>query len=413
MAIIGGDVTEQITSKVDLFGSIMQQNVIENDLTREYGPLATIQLGMAIQFTVKIENDLYFDLNNSRLYVFAKITKANRMNIDSNTAAPINLTLHSMFRENEMQLNGQNGGYTSQLYPYRSVLKSLLNFCKEVEETCFLSERWTIDTNGNMNVTTVGGNNVGWKLAPGHSREIPWSSSLVVLTWTFLQKCFISPNINLHRKLISTPNDFLCKSAVPGEGAQQENYKLVIQSANLIIRTKQLTSTAHKALINLLVSQNMVHHLLRVQMKHLSISANQTSINFDNVCTGALPDIVVVGLVSDAVFAGGYQRTPFNFRNFGVDRIELTCNGTPRPIEGYTPNFANCQYITAYSTFLQELECDTGDNGVSLTPSEWANKYTLYAFKITDGPIEPGTYGPRFQSATGSARLAVSFAAAV
>ena len=29
MAIIGGDVTEEINSEVDLFGSIMQQNVIE------------------------------------------------------------------------------------------------------------------------------------------------------------------------------------------------------------------------------------------------------------------------------------------------------------------------------------------------------------------------------------------------
>ena len=31
MTTIGGDVTEQITSKVDLFGSIMQQNIIENE----------------------------------------------------------------------------------------------------------------------------------------------------------------------------------------------------------------------------------------------------------------------------------------------------------------------------------------------------------------------------------------------
>ena len=42
MAIIGGDVTEQITSEVDRFGSIMQQNVIENDLNFKYASLATI-----------------------------------------------------------------------------------------------------------------------------------------------------------------------------------------------------------------------------------------------------------------------------------------------------------------------------------------------------------------------------------
>ena len=188
-------------------------------------------------------------------------------------------------------------------------------------------------------------------------------------------------------KLIPSPNDFVCKSTAPAANAQQENYKLVIKSANLIIRTKKLTSTAHKALMDLFLMQNMVHYLSRVKIKHLSIPANQTSINFDNDLTGALPDLVVVGLVSDADLAVGYEKNPFNFQNLGVNLIKRKRNGTSRPSEGYSPNFATGQYIKAYSTFLQELECDTGDNSVSLTPSEWANGYTLSAFKITDGPI--------------------------
>ena len=41
-------------------------------------------------------------------------------------------------------------------------------------------------------------------------------------------------------------------------------------------------------------------------MKHLSLHANQTSINFDNVITNALFNFVVVGFVSNADFTGGY-----------------------------------------------------------------------------------------------------------
>ena len=48
---------------------------------------------MAIEFTVKSAIDLYLDLNNSRLHVIAKITKADETNIDANTAALINLTM--------------------------------------------------------------------------------------------------------------------------------------------------------------------------------------------------------------------------------------------------------------------------------------------------------------------------------
>ena len=131
MATIGGDVTKEITSEVDLFGSIMQQNVIENEFNREYALLATIKPGEAIEFRVTGSNDLYLDLNNSRLNVLAKITKADWTNIDANTAAPINLTPHSMFREIGVELNSRNVGDTSQLYPNRSFVESLLNYSKE------------------------------------------------------------------------------------------------------------------------------------------------------------------------------------------------------------------------------------------------------------------------------------------
>ena len=96
----------------------------------------------------------------------------------------------------------------------------------------------------------------------------------------------------------------------------------------------------------------MVHHLSFVQIKHLSIFANQTFIIFDNVLTGSLPDLVVVGLVSDAHLACCQQINTLNFRNFGVNCIELKRNSTPRQTESSTFNFENGQYRKAYSTFL-------------------------------------------------------------
>ena len=52
------------------------------------------------------------NLNNSRLHILAKITKADKTNIDAK-AAPINLTLYLMFRVIGVELNGQNVGDTS------------------------------------------------------------------------------------------------------------------------------------------------------------------------------------------------------------------------------------------------------------------------------------------------------------
>ena len=55
MATIGGDVTEQITSGVDLFGSIMQQNIIENEFNREYTPLQRSNQVWQLNLQLKVQ----------------------------------------------------------------------------------------------------------------------------------------------------------------------------------------------------------------------------------------------------------------------------------------------------------------------------------------------------------------------
>ena len=143
----------------------------------------------------------------------------------------------------------------------------------------------------------------------------------------------------------------------------------------------------------------------------MSIHKNQTNSNFDNVFTGLLPNLVVVNLLDDADFAGGYQRNPFNFYNFDVNWMEQRRNGTVVPLSSYTFNFANGQYIKDYVTMQKQLDCGKGDKFVNLTPTEWANGYTIYAVKVTDGPIGSFTKGPRSRSTNGSLRFEVGFAA--
>lgn len=94
MATIGIEPTEDNTREIDLYGSIMKQNIIENELNREYALLASIQQGAHIKFLVMGSNDLFLDLINSRLHVLAKITKADVTSIEAYSADSINMPLH-------------------------------------------------------------------------------------------------------------------------------------------------------------------------------------------------------------------------------------------------------------------------------------------------------------------------------
>ena len=94
-----GDIVEQLTDEVDFFAPILQKNIIVEEFNRQYEPQNNITPGAPIDFMIKRVDGYYLNLEQSALYVRAKITNANGANMDANTrAGPINLTLHSLFQ---------------------------------------------------------------------------------------------------------------------------------------------------------------------------------------------------------------------------------------------------------------------------------------------------------------------------
>ena len=87
-------------------------------------------------------------------------------------------------------------------------------------------------------------------------------------------------------------------------------------------------------------------------------------------------------------------------------------NGTATPRDGYKPNWTSGEYVDDYWQMQEQLGFHKGDKCVALTPYEWSHGFTLYTFKITDGPVGSGVDGPRSKSTTGSARLEIGFSAA-
>ena len=95
----------------------------------------------------------------------------------------------------------------------------------------------------------------------------------------------------------------------------------------------------------------------KVQLKHLSVAAGLGGVAFDNVSTGGLlPDLVVMGMITDDEFVSGYHTaSPFNFQHFNVSRVEMKKNGTTYPRCDYTTNWADGHYINDYMKFQGQL----------------------------------------------------------
>lgn len=93
----------------------------------EYRPTSQLNSG-ALQFTIDPSANQYIDLKRTKLHIKVKITKADGSALGTqDRVAPINLVLHSLFSQIDVQLQQELvTGSASQSYPYKAYLETLL-----------------------------------------------------------------------------------------------------------------------------------------------------------------------------------------------------------------------------------------------------------------------------------------------
>ena len=397
---------EAVPSEFNLFEKPVFQNSILEEYDEAIDPTSTLQEGSPITFSIPAVSDLYRDLNNSMLHIKCKIANANGTNAQANVVGPVNLALHSLFANVEMEVKEKLVTDPSQLYPYRAFFETLINCNKDVLKTRHYAEGWTKDTAGEVEETDPAGANAGLT-----ARATRFNQSTVVnlmgrlhLDLFHQDKC-IPGNVPIRIRLIPNNNRFLLKTAAPGQNAQ-ENYKVVITSARLYIRTKKLSPQLVLAHQQMLQETNYVIHYTKVALKKYTIAQNSFTANFNALYQGQLPDRVIVCLVRDDALTGSYQLNPFNFNHYNMNFISMTVNGDGFPKVPLQPNYAHGDYIREYMVMLAELGYDTGPHAMDLTATEWTNGYHFVVFKLTPGPI--GTIHSPARS--GVANLELKFA---
>ncbi|GFY32025.1 uncharacterized protein F54H12.2 [Trichonephila clavipes] len=81
-----------------------------------------------VEFHISGSAEDYIDLSQTQLYVKAKIVKVDNTPITKDdTIGPVNLFLHSLFSQVDVSLNDRVVSNSSNTYPYRSYIETLLN----------------------------------------------------------------------------------------------------------------------------------------------------------------------------------------------------------------------------------------------------------------------------------------------
>ena len=127
---------EGVKSELDLFAVPPTQTSIEHGGWIEHQPITSLDSGGPIEFVVPGAGDAYIDLANTYLLVRAKVVRGVGTDIaDDTPVAPVNNWLHSLFSQVDVHLNDTLVTPSSNTYPFRAYVETLLSYGAEAKKT--------------------------------------------------------------------------------------------------------------------------------------------------------------------------------------------------------------------------------------------------------------------------------------
>ena len=169
MAFVNPNSCECTNLELDLFAVQPTQTSIEEASVVEYHPISSLANRAPIDFDIVGRGEQYIDTNNIQLYMRAKIVQPGVGNIlaEDSTVALVNLLLHSLFSQVHVSLNGTLISNSTNTYPYRAMLKTLLSYGSDAKTLQLTSKMYYKDDTGRMDVFRIR-KDAGQLLNTGH-----------------------------------------------------------------------------------------------------------------------------------------------------------------------------------------------------------------------------------------------------
>ena len=410
MSFIHEGSCECAKSELDLFSVPPTQTSIENGVLVEYHPISSLADGAPIEFEVSSSGDDYIDFANSYLYVRAKITRANGNNLeDGDKVGPINNFLHSLFMQIDVILNGTLVTNSTNTYPYRSYIESLLSYGSAAKKSHLTTCLYYKDEAGKMDKADPNAaeadRNIGLMRRAAFtagSNEVDMIGRLH--SDIFFQERYMLNEVNTRIKLTRSKDAF-CLMA-----SGEQSYKVQLTSAALFVRKVKISPSVYLAHAKTLESGTAKYPIRRVICKTFTIPTGYLDVSHEKLFTGQLPTRLIIGCVDNKAFNGDVSKNPFNFKHFSLNEIMVYLDGQQHGIKPLSSSFAKGQYITSFMSLFSGTGKANRDEGNGIDRSEFANGYALYAFDLSPDLSEDDHFNLARQ---GTVRIDLKFATAL
>ncbi|XP_071176609.1 uncharacterized protein F54H12.2-like [Mytilus edulis] len=321
----------------------------------------------------------YIDLKRSKLYVKLKVKKANGEDLqDGDTVGPVNLFLQSLWSQLDVYIQGQMVTSSNTYYPYKCMMKTLLQYGQDAKSTQLSSSLYLKDRYGHMDEISTNTGLYERRKFISNSKTLEIEGP--IFSDIFEMDRYLLNMLFLKLKLYRNDASFCLMS-----GEIDTNYHISLEDVVIKlckIRPNPAIIVAHSEALK---TTNAKYPFTKTMMKNFTIMQGSTSLIVENVFQDVKPKSIVLGLVSSTAMSGAYTKNPFNFMNYDLKQVTLFCDGIPVDGIPLKLDFNENSGATNVSPYVKMFETRGKwllDTGNEITRAEFNNGYTLLCFNL-------------------------------
>ncbi|CAG2241901.1 unnamed protein product [Mytilus edulis] len=313
--------------RVKSFSLPPSQTAIEKVYYQEVRSTSHINGSAPIEFIITGQNGMEFlDLKRSKLYIKVKIVQSDGKMLDATTlkVSPVNLPFYSMFDQVDVTMQGKLITSTTNHYPYKAMIQTLLSYGSGAKTSQLTSLMWSKDTPGYMDDYDVENtSNAGLaRRAQFFEKSMSVDMEGPILHDLFQLDRYLINQVAVGVKLYRTRPEFCLMSNETG-------YEVVIEDIVLKACKVQVNPAVIYGQAEIMKNTNAKYPFTRTEVKLLTIPAGNISYTYDNLFQGLRPNRCCIGFVKSAAASGNFQLNPFNFANFRLTQIGVFVDGVP------------------------------------------------------------------------------------
>ena len=351
---------------------------IQRSYTVDYYPVSSVTSSGPIEFYIPGNSEDYIDLNDIKLYLKIKVTKADGSKIDeaADFVALNNLAIASLFQDASLSVGDTQVEGGDMNYAYNGYLKTVSQFTPEAQNSHMLASGWYKDEAGKFDTKA----NKGFtkrQAVIGNSLDVQFIGPLYFDL--FNQDRPLISQMDMRIKLQPHKAEF----ALTAFPARATDLKINLNSVVLYVDRLEMNPSVINGHAKGLKSQNALYPINHTELLTYTIPAGQLSYTKDRLFPDMAPKMMMVAMIENTAYNGELGKNPFNFQHFNLNKIALYREGRSIPGQPLTPNFNKNTYLRSYVQTMRALNYYNTDDTNGITPSQWANGYTIYAFDLT------------------------------